>query len=240
MKEIKKEEINFEEEKIIKKPFLKPIYYLYAFMVLFAGIWIYAKYNITFTVDSSITIATATISIMINIIVLGAVFVTGIGQKVFNRFMNRLRFKSGKFANTIFITKNGTSKELFKKVDADTGTFRVGNMKYIRNPLMLINFEKIPTYFHREGNPDPLNIWQSDLAGQMSNAEMDIAMSSAYNFDLKQFIEQHKMIVLLIFALLIAGVVAGVYLGVMNFQMLRDGTYTMAKTITTNVINQTI
>lgn len=187
------------------------------------GVWL--KLNVTFTVDNNISVATAAISLMVNIVVLGAVFATGIGQKVFGRFKNRILFHTGRYVNTIYLTKNGTAKEIFKKVDTDTKTFNVLGQKFIRNPKLLFSFEKIPTYIHREGNPDPLNIWEERLASELSNAEMDLAMTSAQNFDLKLWINNHKMILAIAILIVIAVSAGAAFSGFMSFQMLRDGTY---------------
>lgn len=190
-----------------------------------AIISLWLKYNVTLDVNNQISIATASISIMVNIIVLGAVFATGIGQKILKRFKNRLMFHTGKYVNTIYLTKNGTAKEIFKKVDMDTKTFNVLGQKFVRNPKLLFNFEKIPTYLHREGNPDPLNVWEDKIAAELSNAELDLAMTSSHNFDIKQWINNHKMIIAIALLIVIAVGIAAAISGFMNYQMLRDGTY---------------
>lgn len=187
------------------------------------GIWL--KSNVSFTVDSGVTIATASISIMVNVIILGAVFATGIGQKIFKRFKNRLLFHTGRYVNTLYLTKNGTAKEVFKKVDPDTKTFTILGQKFIRNPKLLFSFEKIPSYIHREGSPDPLNIWGDELAGEISNAEIDIAMTASQNFDLKQWINNHKMIIAIALLIIIGLGAASVFSGFSVYQMLRDGGY---------------
>jgi hypothetical protein len=223
-----KEEMEFKspagkkERPAFKVPKIAWFTITWLFMAFF-GVWL--KTNVSFAVDNNISIATASISIMVNIVLLGAVFATGVGQKVFSRFKNRILFHTGRYVNTIYLTKNGTAKEIFKKVDPDTKTFNVLGQKFIRNPKLLFSFEKIPSYIHREGNPDPLNIWADDLASELSNAEMDLAMTSAQNFDLKQWINNHKMIVAIALLIVIGLAAAATFSGFMSFQMLRDGTY---------------
>ena len=221
-KELGKTSKESKQKKVYKIPKIIGLISLWL-IAAFIGVWI--KTNVTFNVDNSIAITTASLSIMANFIVLGGVFATGIGQKVIKRFKNRILFHTGRYVNTIHLTKNGTAKEVFKKVDSDTKTFLVMGQKFIRNPKLLFNFEKIPTYLHREGNPDPINIWDDKIASQLSNAEMDIAMTSAQNFDLKQWINQHKQIIF-IAAIIIVGLGAlSAYMGFSTFQMMRDGTY---------------
>lgn len=203
----------------------KIAWFLIAWLFMaFIGVWL--KTNVTFNVDNGLSIATASISIMTNIILLGAVFATGTGQKIIRRFKNRILFHTGRYVNAIYLSKNGPAKEIFKKVDPDTKTFNVLGQKFVRNPKALFPFEKIPTYIIREGNPDPLNIWQEDLTAELSNAELDLAMTSAQNFDLKQWINNHKLIIGIALFIIIGLSAAAVFSGFMNYQMLRDGSYT--------------
>lgn len=221
-KEVEQTKTQSKEKISFKVPKIAWFSIIWVFMA-FLGVWL--NKNVNLTIDKNITIAVASISVMANIVILGGIFATGIGQKVVKRFKNRILFHTGRYVNTIHCTKNGTAKEVFKAVDPDTKTFTILGQKFIRNPKLLFSFEKIPTYIHREGNPDPLNIWDDKIASQLSNAEMDIAMTSAQNFDLKQWINQHKQIIF-IGAIIIIGVgAASAYLGFNVMQMLRDGTY---------------
>lgn len=201
----------------------------------FLGVWM--KTNLTLEITNNSAIATASISIMVNVIILGAVLATGIGQKVLQRFKNRILFHTGRYVNTIYTTKNGTAKEHFKAVDPDTKTFMIAGQKFVRNPRLLINFERIPTYFHREGNPDPLNIFEDKYARELSNVEMDIAMTSSQNFDLKQWIIQNKAIVIMGALIIIGAAAAAAASGFMSYQMLRDGTYKAIDCVATIAAN---
>lgn len=217
-----KENDFFFKNKSFKIP---PLAWFVLIWVTFAFIGVWLKTNVNFTVDKGMIIATASISIMANIAIIGAVFATGIGLKIVKRFKNRILFHTGRYVNTIYLTKNGTGKEVFKRVDPDTKTFNVLGQKFIRNPKLLFNFEKIPTYIHREGNPDPLNVWDDKLASDFSNSEMDIAMTSAQNFDLKQWINTNKMYILIVAVIIIGLAAASVFFGAQLYAMLRDGTY---------------
>lgn len=236
-KEKEKKEVEYQsaarKEKRPTKTFKIPKIKWFTITLLFITfISIYLKTNVYLKIDKPFIIALTSISIMINIVIIGTILVTGIGQKVFKRFRNRLLFHTGRYVNVLYLNKNGLAKEMFKKVDPDTKTFNILNQKFIRNPRLLFSFEKIPTYLIREGNPDPLNIWDDKLASDFSNAELDLAMTSAQNFDLKQWINKHKMIIAIALLIIIGVSAASAFAGFMSFQMLRDGTYKAIECVT--------
>jgi hypothetical protein len=187
------------------------------------------------TPENSVLIMWLTISVMVNLLIIMILTGTGIGLQTTKRFLNKWKFKTGKYVNTIFLSKTGTGKEFFKKRDEETGTFKIHNLPYVLNPLLLLNFDGIPSYIHREGNPDPLNIWDNKLANELSNSEMDIAMNSKGNFDFKQWFEKNRIYILIAIGVLILISAVAIYFSYSNFQMLTDGTYKATEVICKNI-----
>lgn len=70
-------------------------------------------------------IAGLSVSIMLNVLVLAVIFVLPLGRKVLQRFRQRLLYGSGKYTNTLYIDKNGNMKEMFRKVDLESGFFKI-------------------------------------------------------------------------------------------------------------------
>lgn len=220
--ETKRKPVYENKEEDIKD---KKSFQLYSFifvMAAFTGIFIYLKYNVKFDVDSGIVVMIAALSIMTNIIILGIVFITGIGKSVLKRFKQRIMYHRGNYLNSLFITKNGTMKEIFKKVD-ENGKVKIDSKPYTRNPSLLFNFNKIPTNIHKEDTPDPLNPWQDKIAGDLSCTEIDTVMNSADAFDFKQWLNKNKMIIA--YAIFIVVIASGVsaYFGYQTWTLIRDG-----------------
>ena len=200
------------------------VLYLILSMIVVTGLFVWMKYNVTWEVNGGTSILVASLSIMINIIILGAVFATGIGRKLIKRFKQRLMYNSGKYVNDLFLSKSGTMHEHFVKVNSKHNNFKIEGNNYIRNPSLLINFDKIPTYLHREGTPDPMNPWDNKLAGEMSCAEVDTVMNSANSFDIKAWLEQNKMLLVFVCGIFVIAAGAGAYFGYQAWIVLRDGT----------------
>lgn len=228
---IKLIEDKIKEYKLEKRIFLtKKVLYFSIIGILFT-LMIWLKYNVTFEVSKGLLIATASLSIMFNIIVIGILLATGIGRKAVKRFKQRLLYITGRFVNTIYCNKNGVIKEIFKKIDSETGTFKIDGKTYCRNPALLFNFDRIPTYFHREGNPDPVNIWDDKKASDMSNSEIDTVMYSRGAFDLKEWLNKNKFIIILTLLIILGAAILSSYFAYMTYQMLRDGTMSAAGNI---------
>lgn len=231
-KEAKVEEI--KEENLLKKIFNLKLY-LFLSIVISAVITTFVIYNKkTLVIEQSAAVGTASFSIMFNIVILAILFGTGIGQELLSRFKRRLLFRTGRFVNTLFISKNGPIKEHFVSVDKETGSFRILDKPYTRNPSLLHHYKNIPTYIHREGNPDPVNIFEEKLAGDISNSEIDHVMLSKNAFDFKLWLQKNGVLVLIVLGVLILVGVASTYFGWSAYQMLRDGTFQSAKVILSN------
>jgi len=237
-KKIKEQEeddvVEHKEEQLLKKLFNMKLY-LFLSVVLGLLVTSFIIYNKkTIVIDQSSAIGTASLSIMVNIIILAILFGTGIGQELLSRFKKRLLFRTGRFVNTLFISKNGPIKEKFVSVDKETGSFRILDKPYTRNPSLLHHYKNIPTYIHREGNPDPLNIFEDPFAGEISNSEIDHVMLSKNAFDFKLWLEKNGVIILIVLGVLILVGIASTYFGFSAYQMLRDGTFQAAKFVVSN------
>lgn len=200
-------------------------------MLVFIVVGVFLQQNVTFNVENQSVVAGLALSIMLNVLILIVVFALPIGQQLVKRFRQQLMYRSGNFVNTIMITKNGTAHEKFLKIDKETGTFKYNNHTYARNPSLLFNFKRIPTYFHREGTPDPINPFESQFAFEMSTAELDIAMNSKGTFDVKMWLEKNAMIIMIVAGVVLLCSLAAMYFGYTTFEMLRDGTYNSAKMV---------
>ncbi len=186
------------------------------------------------TPDNAALIAYITISVLVNVSIVLVLFGTGIGTSLVMRFFNKFRYKSGKYINTLHIMKSGVIRERFVKKNLETGTFRMLEKPYISSPKLTLNYNGIPTSLHREGNPDPLDIWEEDLTGSLSNSEMDIAMNSMFSFDVKEWLEKNKMIMFIGGFAVIAVCVASAFFGWQAYEMLRDGSFKQLESIACN------
>lgn len=187
------------------------------------------------TPDNGILIIVILMSVLVNIIILLGVFGTGIGIELGKRFLNKFRYRSGRYVNTILIMKSGVTREFFKKKDNETNDFKIHDTRYITNPMLSFVYRGIPTYFHREGNPDPMNIWEDKYTGKLSNAEMDTVMNSKGMFDLKEWLEKNKTILIFTAFVIVGAAAASAGLAYMSFEMLRDGTLNVGPVVCSNL-----
>ena len=229
----------FKKEKKEKKPKKKldPKYMKKLIMILLFGItasFLIWSNNVRTTDNANILLITM-LSVMANVILITGAILTNVGFEIIIRFINRFKYRTGKYVNTVFHYKTGIQKELFVKKDKDTGAFKIDNHNYTTNPTLLFNYKGIPTYHHREGTPDPLNIWRDDIASEMSNAEIDTVMLAGAQFDFKQWLEQNKQIILIAIILIVAGAAVAGYFGYQSHVMLRDGTYKAVDVICKNL-----
>ncbi len=166
-----------------------------------------------------------TISIMFNILIIFVLIGTGVGIDVIKRFLNKFKYKSGNYMNSLQLMKSGVVRERFIKQDKDTKQYKINGESYIAVPQLIVNYKGIPSYFHREGNPDPLDLWDKDLTGDLANNEMDNVMNARGIFDFKEWLNKNMNLVLiaLVGMIIITGI-AG-YFGFSVFNMLNDGTY---------------
>ncbi len=214
-----KEEITDKIKLTFKQKFMLGIITLIGMLI----IWMY--YNVDVTLTNSTMIVTSAISIMINLLVIGGIFVSGIAQEMFSRLKKRITFHKGKHVNVIYINKNGQITEEFKKINIEDSSFQIDKERYILNARLLSNYKRLPTYIYRQGTPDPLNIWDDKLANEISTREIDAVMNSRDAFDVKEWLEQNQKIVLLVLIVVVIAAIIAAYMGLNTMQLLRDGTY---------------
>lgn len=184
------------------------------------------------TPENSTLMMIITLSVLTNISIILVMIGTGIGIELTKRFLNKFRYKSGNYVNSLHVMKSGVIKERFVKKDAETGTFRMVDKPYVTNPKLMFNYKSIPTYFHRDGHPDPLDIWQEDLTGDLSNSEMDIAMNSKGAFDVKEWLDKNKQLIFFGGLAVIGICIISAFFGYQTFEMLRDGTFQQITEVT--------
>lgn len=234
MKEDKNLGYDPKVDKEILKHTVKPVSWTkkIIFFLVFASMMIFAfwaKTNLHVNLKSNTAILVASITTMICILVVGVSFGTGTGTEIVKRFSRKFKVRSGKYVNTLFMTKNGVVLEIFKKVNTETRTFKIAGGTYIRNPALLFMYKGIPTYIHREGTPDPINVFMDKIAGEMSVSEMDDVMNSQGAFDLRQWLNNNKVIFIVVGVLIVGAACIAAYGSITTMQMLRDGTYTAIK-----------
>lgn len=178
-----------------------------------------------FVITDNFAIVGFSFSIVFVIIVLGFLFGTGIGQDIYKRFKNKLLFKSGNFVNVLYVSKNGVIKEVFSKVDDITGSFKVRNKSMTRNPSLLYRYKGMPTYIHREGNPDPIDPFSREYTTEISEAEIDQVMESKNSFDFRQWLNENKMYIFIALIAIVAVGAVSAFFGYRIEQMLTEGTY---------------
>ena len=209
--------------------FKKWLFGIIFFSVISIGFLVYLKTNIDITAGD--TILWFSMSFLVNIIVLLALFATGIGQKFIGHMKRRIMFGFGNHVNLLYVSKNGPIKEMFIKVDKETGSFKIKDNTFVRNPKLLHHFNRIPTYVYVEGSPDPLNMFTTGVS-DMSNRELDIVMSSKGAFDFKQWIKQNALLLGIGAAVIVVVGVVSAYFGWTILGLLQEGTYTAVQCIT--------
>jgi hypothetical protein len=152
---------------------------------------------------------------------------TGTGIEIWKRFFYRFKYKKGLYVNGIIALKSGVWKEFFIKKE-DTGEIRIYKKPYVPNPKLLFMYKGIPSYFYREGNPDPLNYWENKLTMDFSCGEMDNVMYAAGTFDFKAWLQRNLMIFLIGIGITVLCAGAAAALGFMAYDMLKKGTYNHA------------
>lgn len=116
-------------------------------------------------------ILTIVLLIVLNIVVIGIVFATGVGKRVVQRIKQRWLYKYGKHVNSICIGNNHVSNEYFVKKDED-GSFTVNGEKHSVNPLCTFIHDGIPTQINLQGIVAPVNIFALKDAHEMTTAEI--------------------------------------------------------------------
>jgi len=168
------------------------------------------------------------LSVMLNFLLIIITFLTSAGRESIGRFFRKIKFRGGKYANTLYISKSGNMMECFKKVSKD-GRFSINNKDYVRNPMLQFPYKAIPTMIHLEDSPEPVNPFKDKLAAELSTSELDTVMMSQTNFDLQQwlssFFSRFAMPIALGLIVIVIAFGAMAYFGYVNYEMLRDGTF---------------
>jgi len=155
-----------------------------------------------------------------NLGIIGFLVGTGIGKEMFLRFRNKVKYKDGEHVNTLYVSKSGVLKEAFIKKEVD-GRFKIDDRSYAVEPRLLMQYKSIPTYIHREGIPEPVNIYSMEYDGISTN-ELDIIMTGERNFDLVSWLMQNSTLILLGFLGLLGAILANVYFSYSVFETVRD------------------
>ena len=173
------------------------------------------------------------LSIMFNVLVILILIGTGIGKDVFNRWIWKLKHRSGKYAYTLMATKSGNIKEVFASVNK--GKFVWNDESYVRNPRMTRNYRGIPANFHREGTPNCIDPWGEDLADwAISTGELDDVMMANQEFDTRAFLQKWATIIIIGLLVLVASSLISIYFGYSVFETLRDVPATASQLVNAN------
>lgn len=177
------------------------------------------------TPENKTLITWITLSGLANLLIVFASILTGSGTEILKRYSNKLKYKTGKYVNTVFMMKTGIIKEVFAKKDELTGSIRIHGKPYVTNAKLLFNYKGIPSYLHRQDNPDPINVWQEGYARELSASEMDTVMASMNSFNVLEWLKKNMSYALI--AVVVIGFLAGAgaLMAQKNNDMLTKGTY---------------
>lgn len=218
---IVKDDLNDKPLSMIKKVGLNILLYGSLLLVGAVAVWVIKQG----TVDNKKLIVFFLLSLLVDIIVLALFFYRGLGVEVLRRIKNKKLYQSGDYVNTLHIMKSGVVKERFVKIDPQTQSFKMKDQPYILNPECIYIYKDMKTYFHVDGYPAPIKMKQDAFVNELSCPEMDKVMYSASNFDLKAWIEKHKVL----FIILVGAIMIGVlFAGFKIFgveKLLKEGTY---------------
>jgi len=225
--------IKIKEEKIKGNKKNSSLLIKLLFFLLFCatGVFMFWTKQVS-NVENSTLVMWLVLSVLTNIFIIVLLLGTFIGIELIKRFINKFRYKTGNYVNTLHVMKSGVIKERFIKKDKETGTFRMVDKPYVTNARLMFIYKGIPTYVHREGNPDPVNIWEENYGGDLSNSEMDIAMNSKGAFDVKQWLEKNKMVIFIGLLVVVGVTIAAAFFGYQSWEMLRDGTFKQITEVT--------
>lgn len=152
------------------------------------------------------------LSFMLNVMVIGFALVTGVGWDALKRFFNKIRYKTGRYTNTLFYDKSGNIKEVFSKNTAEGG-FKINDKTYTRSPRLLRMFRGIPTYVHLEDEPEPKDMFKEyQDTESISTSEVDQVMSAKDESELLRMIKQYAPFVMIGAVVVVIGVLGVGYL----------------------------
>lgn len=152
---------------------------------------------------------------------------TGIGIEACKRFINKIRYKSGNYANVLHIMKTGVIKERFVKIDPETGKISMRGHSYALNPLLAKDYKGIKTYFHREGVAQPVNVWEDRKLDEISCAEVDEVMYAAGTLDVLAWLKKILLVLVIGLGLIFMIVGFNAYQDQKELKKLDTGNYTL-------------
>jgi hypothetical protein len=152
------------------------------------------------------------LSIALNFVVLGIVFLSGIGKPVVQRIKQRWLYKKGNHVNVIFLGRNHVSHELFLKKEKD-GSFLVSDQKYSINPAASFTHDGIPTQINKEGDAEAYNIFGNPEARDMSTAELENIIMSNENDGMAAYIKKMMFWLLIFIGIAVIAASAAAYFG---------------------------
>ena len=169
---------------------------------------------------NDVLIISLVFSLVVNVGIIGFLVGTGIGKEMFKRFRNKLKYKDGEHVNTLYMSKSGVLKEQFVKKEPE-GRFKIDDRSYSVEPRLLMQYKGIPSYIHREGIPEPVNIYSLEYDGISTN-ELDIIMTGERNFDLVSWLMQNSGLILVGFLGLVGAILANIYFSYSVYETVRD------------------
>lgn len=149
-------------------------------------------------------------SILLNIIILIVLFITGVGKRVLKRMKQRFLHTKGGYVNSLFLSKNNTAQEVFKKVDTNDKSINIQGDKYVIDRTKTILLDGIPTMLHIQGYAEPVN-WK-DPSKAMSTGELTQIIENNKREGLIDMIMQYKPLIIVALAVVVLLAVGSIYL----------------------------
>jgi hypothetical protein len=157
-------------------------------------------------------VAGLSVSVMFNVLVMGFLFVTRIGNEMYQFFKQKLLYKKGGYVNALIFDKDGLVHQVFSKVVKDQNYFLWKGERYVRNPNLLRNYKGIPTYLYIEGSIKPINLFDDKFKHDLGNEEVDkMILAEVDGFDFIRMLKQYAPFILLGLGIFVLLVLASLY-----------------------------
>lgn len=189
----------------------------------------------TFVVDHPWAFMTIFFTSTLFLTMIGFLLLSKIGQESWTRWRRKKLYRNGGYANTLMATKDGLLEEVFEEVS--DGKFKYNEQSYVRNPRTTMSYKGIPTHFHMEDKPEPINPWDISINNDsISCGELDTVMNLEDTFNFKEWIENNKPFIIMGGLVLIGLLVASVFFGYTVWQWVRDhGTTVISAAASANI-----
>lgn len=148
-------------------------------------------------------------SILINFIVIVILFISGIGRRVLKRMRQKFLYSKGGYVNTVFLSKNNTAEEVFKKVNKEDKSLMIDKDKYTIDRTRTILLDGIPTMLHIQGYTEPVD-WR-DPSTAMSTGEITQIIENNKREGLIDMIKQFKPVVIAAVIVMVLLAVVSIY-----------------------------